>query len=285
MAGRAEYVLAKDRQNQQVVARNHVRTLRKSSSPQVHVLFQMHKERQSLVAISRHLRMAPCIVARVFLEFANKVPKPNIYKALLASLEDEASELLSARLQKELRDCVVADVHCSPLCDRVRRSEGDEYEHMMILRLFQRNIPFENEHMLRERGLAKTPDALLLVPIQVKSHDGSWHLVQWIDSKAMAHEAGTENEAQHIAQAHAYVNRFGPGMLLYWMGMDSAAASEIHDVLMLDHIPTDIRVPGEVSASVPDQCAPAVFPIVNTTVRREYTADGLPCSHVSWLEE
>ncbi|KDO31958.1 hypothetical protein SPRG_03173 [Saprolegnia parasitica CBS 223.65] len=279
-AERAEFALAKERQAQQVLARSHVRQLRKANSPQIHTLFQMHKEKAPLLAISQHLRMAPCLVARVFLEFSNKVPKANIYKALLATLDDETAEHgLSGRLRAELRACVVADVHCSPLCDRIRRSEGDEYEHMMILRLHQLGIPFENEHMLRERGLAKTPDALLLAPIQVRTRDGRWHLVQWIDSKAMAHESATENEAQHIAQAHAYVNRFGPGMLLYWMGVEADVAT-IPDVLMVDHIPSEIRMPG-ITASAPLTLSDGTsFSTQDGHIRREFNADGVPCSYV-----
>jgi Protein of unknown function TPD sequence-motif len=38
---------------------------------------------------------------------------------------------------------------------------------------------------MRERGLAKTPDILLPVPIAVKDSTGDWHIVKWIDSKAM----------------------------------------------------------------------------------------------------
>ncbi|OQS03686.1 hypothetical protein THRCLA_03998 [Thraustotheca clavata] len=276
----AERALAWDRQQQQVGARNHVRLLRKANSLQMTTLFSMHKEKRSLLLISQHLKMAPCIVARVFLEFGGQIAKPNIYKALLSTVEEDASTYLSGRLLKEVRECVLNDVHCSPLCDRIRRSEGDEYEHMMILRLYQLGIPFENEHMLRERGLAKTPDALLLVPIQVKGKDGNWHLVQWIDSKAMAHETGTENEAQHIAQAHAYVNRFGPGMLLYWMGMDDTVV-DIPDVMVVDEIPTDIRLPGQQLIDGKKQDPERTkYDIQAADIRVERNEDGIPCSYL-----
>ncbi|RHY28507.1 hypothetical protein DYB32_005922 [Aphanomyces invadans] len=214
-------------------------------------MVNMHAQNQSLAAISRRLRMAPCIVARTYLEHVEEVDKSKIYKLLLSTvvMSDDNSgnhlPALSTRLRGELRECVEDDVHCSPLCDRIRRSEGDEYEHLMVLQLTQLGIPFENEHMLRERGLAKTPDALLVVPIQVKVND-TWHVVQWIDSKAMAHEAGTENEAQHTAQAHAYVNRFGPGMLVYWHGVGSdRTTSPSDDVIVVDAIPPTFLFPGQ----------------------------------------
>ena len=38
---------------------------------------------------------------------------------------------------------------------------------------------------MRQRGLAKTPDVLLETPIAVKDPDGRWHVVTWIDSKAL----------------------------------------------------------------------------------------------------
>jgi Protein of unknown function TPD sequence-motif len=48
-----------------------------------------------------------------------------------------------------------------------------------------RGIHYEAETAMRERGLAKTPDILLPVPVAVKDSTGDWHIVKWIDSKAM----------------------------------------------------------------------------------------------------
>ncbi|RQM31299.1 hypothetical protein B5M09_002039 [Aphanomyces astaci] len=260
------------------------------------MMLNMHAQDHSLVAISRRLRMAPCIVARTFLEHVEGVDKSKIYKLLLSTLtpDDDINSNnlnnlppLSTRLRRELRECVEEDVHCSPLCDRVRRSEGDEYEHLMVLRLTQLGIPFENEHMLRERGLAKTPDALLVVPIQVKVGD-TWHVVQWIDSKAMAHEVGTENETQHIAQAHAYVNRFGPGMLVYWLGVGRDHAPAMDDVMLVDHLPPAFLFPGQTSKEVSKLHAPDVasngttFLFEPTHVITTRDDDGLPSTVVSF---
>ncbi|KAF0700246.1 Aste57867_9201 [Aphanomyces stellatus] len=289
----AEYALAKSRQHQQILARNHVRQLKKPNSPQLQTVVNMHAQNHSLVAISRHLRMAPCIVARVFLEVIQNIDKSKIYKLLLSTLDDadatqpssSSHRLIGDRLRRELRECVEQDVDCSPLCDRVRRSEGDEYEHMMVLRLTQLGIPFENEHMLRERGLAKTPDALLLVPMLVKVQD-TWHIVQWIDSKAMAHEKGTENETQHIAQAHAYVNRFGPGMLVYWMGIEAGHPPATHeDVVVADHIPTEFMFPGQKQLKAKDTTATPIetsFALEPMHVETSRDDQGIPCSIVSF---
>ena len=48
-----------------------------------------------------------------------------------------------------------------------------------------RGIDFEAESAMRLRGLSKTPDVLLTIPAAVRDTEGTWHVVTWIDSKAM----------------------------------------------------------------------------------------------------
>ena len=51
--------------------------------------------------------------------------------------------------------------------------------------LLPRGIPFETESSLRIRGAYKTPDVRLIVPMAMQGPKGSWHIITWIDSKAM----------------------------------------------------------------------------------------------------
>jgi hypothetical protein len=48
-----------------------------------------------------------------------------------------------------------------------------------------RGVPFETESSLRTRGAYKTPDVRLIVPMAMKGPTGSWHVITWMDSKAM----------------------------------------------------------------------------------------------------
>ncbi|KAG5185528.1 hypothetical protein JKP88DRAFT_207807 [Tribonema minus] len=77
-----------------------------------------------------------------------------------------------------------------------------------------RGVPFQAESAMRERGMAKTPDVMLLVPIAVRDGAGGWHIVTWIDSKAMFGYPDAVEE--QLPQLLGYVNRYGPGMVLYW---------------------------------------------------------------------
>lgn len=77
---------------------------------------------------------------------------------------------------------------------------GAEYEYLLLETLRNRQLVYESEDTLREKGLSKTPDVRLLLPIGVKNpKTGQLQVVNWIDSKAMfgdrhAHE--TENASQ-----------------------------------------------------------------------------------------
>ena len=72
-----------------------------------------------------------------------------------------------------------------------------------------------SEEQLRTRGEAKTPDALLPVPILVDGHQ-----VHWIDSKATFGDV--ESHSEYAAQFCGYVNRFAGGLVIYWFGYDES---------------------------------------------------------------
>lgn len=137
-------------------------------------------------------------------------------------------------------------------------------------------MPFEDEETLRARGLPKTPDVRLLVPLGLVDREGKvgsvvcvvqltgWsvqggevhptkppplhprqqpaqhHVVNWIDSKAMYGSRETYL-SEVLPQVTRYVNRFGPGCVVFWWGFDAgirALPSARHDdVVLLDDFP------------------------------------------------
>jgi hypothetical protein len=103
-------------------------------------------------------------------------------------------------------------------------------------------IAFESEKELQQRGYAKTPDVHLPVPIGVHvtdPHTGQTavKIIHWIDSKAMYGDAETHH-SHNRPQMEAYVNRFGPGLVIYWFGLHPALLqSDIAHVLVSDCFP------------------------------------------------
>lgn len=73
------------------------------------------------------------------------------------------------------------------------------------------------------KGWAKTPDVKLKLPIGVVDGAGKARVVNWIDSKAMFGDPDT-HFAQNGDQLRGYVNRFGPGLVLYWFGCVESVA-------------------------------------------------------------
>jgi len=115
------------------------------------------------------------------------------------------------RWVQELYACIHADQYNSPYHDNIKHLTGRSYEHLLESYLSHLNIPFQSESHSRTSGAARTPDTLLLTPILVHGH-----VVCWIDSKA---QFGDElAKRTHLeTQLRAYVNRYGKGMVIYWM--------------------------------------------------------------------
>ncbi|CAH0482161.1 unnamed protein product [Peronospora belbahrii] len=103
----------------------------------------------------------------------------------------------------------------------------EEYTRVM------QELVFESEDMLREKGLFKTPDVRLLLSIGVKdSNTGQLHVITWTDSKAIC-----------VAAARI-VNRYGPGMVIYWFGY-VAQLSFNGGIFITDSFPSHILLPGD----------------------------------------
>lgn len=66
------------------------------------------------------------------------------------------------------------------------------------------------------------------VPICIKGAGGQWHMVHWLDSKASFGDDRTHTQ-QMEGQYATYVNRYGPGCVIYWFGfIDGLSVSVQH---------------------------------------------------------
>jgi len=116
---------------------------------------------------------------------------------------------------------------------------------------------FETEADLRNKGKAKTPDVLLLIPMMTKyslrsitgkivCEDVVASNINWIDSKAIFADEITFNENK-VEQFQGYVNRYGRGMVIYWHGFVDSVVSDItndnESIVVVDHFPDEWRFP------------------------------------------
>ncbi|POM68227.1 Zinc finger, C2H2 [Phytophthora palmivora] len=209
---------------------------------------------ETMCHIARSVAFSPCMMARLLLDAKYGWSKTTISNFFKEAMKDESeietdtnrrglSEDEFGRVMREIRECIDEDVHCSPLADRIRHNLGLEYEYLLLETLRNRQLVFESEDMLREKGLSKTPDVRLLLPIGIKDpNSGQLHVVNWIDSKAMFGDRHT-HETENANQLQGYVNRYGPGMVIYWFGHVARLSSD-SDILIADAFPREISLPG-----------------------------------------
>ena len=99
-------------------------------------------------------------------------------------------------------------------------------------------------------GQSKTPDVRLPLPISKRCYF-FWSTliivlriggagvrgrpVLWIESKASFGDPNSHKK--NLEQFRGYVNRFGPGMVLYWFGFVDSLAGDHKDILLADNFP------------------------------------------------
>jgi hypothetical protein len=148
------------------------------------------------------------------------------------------------RLLREIRHCEEEDSDYSPPMDRIRHTSGLEYEFKLQRELSALGVLFEAEDDLRNRGFHKTPDILLPIPIGFIFPDQSEQkprIIRWIDSKAMFGDVHTHVN-DNKDQIQGYVNRYGPGMVIYWFGFMPSISNAYPDVYVTSEIPVDSLV-------------------------------------------
>eukprot|EP00877_Chromochloris_zofingiensis_P001620 jgi/Chrzof1/11459/Cz05g37120.t1 len=203
-----------------------------------------YKQGDDLLDICGSVDFPPCLMIRRMLEYILKLSKqrvsdilknPGLLHNATYIAAEEADVQLLARLQADIVRCVRADRSYSPFSDMARTLAGLEHEAALYEALSTANIAHWSEEQLREQGLFKTPDAWLQVPIAVRGYDGQWHVVHWIDSKASFGDDRTHSQ-QLEGQYRTYLNRYGPGMVIYWFGFIAELADD-GEVLIMDKFP------------------------------------------------
>jgi hypothetical protein len=200
--------------------------------------FQAGAELVDLALAGQH---SPYLLARSVTERVVLGPSGGAGAQSVAARKREVTRLMrrpeaiaDERLRAQVRECVARDPCFSPLFDRARDVAGDEFEYMLERELAARGIAFQSEHQLRDQGMAKTPDVKLDVPIGVLGPRGEPRVLFWVDSKAMFGDPHAH--ALNRAQLEGYVNRYGPGAVLYWHGFVEELNSD-PTILLLERVP------------------------------------------------
>jgi hypothetical protein len=186
---------------------------------------------ESLVGLARSVGAPPTKLARLVLEAHLGASRGREVGALLRN----PSALADARLRAEVAAAVEADALAGPYADAARRLIGLEYEQLLEQKLRAIGVPFLTEGDLRARGDAKTPDALLAVPLLVRGR-----VVNWVDSKATFGDAASH--AEYRAQFSSYLHRFDAGLVLYWFGYDADVDDDPRVLLAADLRPSECVV-------------------------------------------
>ena len=195
-------------------------------------LTRLLTNRESIVALAKSLHFPPYMLVRYLIKHGN------LFNDKRKKLVGTAAHTIDdPRIRRAIQQAAAADTYCSPAADIVRLNVGIEYEYILQQKLQQLGIAFQSEDQMRDEGRSKTPDIRLIVPIAiVDEQNKSVHVINWIDSKAMFGDPYTHNENKN--QLQGYVNRYGPGMVIYWFDFVDVLNNDV-DILMCKDFPSE----------------------------------------------
>jgi hypothetical protein len=145
----------------------------------------------------------------------------------------ETHLIKNERLAAELFSCCINDDDFGPSIEFIKNSIGTEYELKLGRILKEKKIVFQTEDQLRKKGFDKTPDFKLEVPICIKDK-----IINWVESKASFGDPQNHQE-YYEAQYKGYINRFGPGLVIYWFGFVKDLIDKSSSILVMDNFPSN----------------------------------------------
>lgn len=179
---------------------------------------------ESIIDVALSVGWSPYLLARAAV--ARAMHCEGDKKALSAFMR-APERIVDGALRGAAKDAMAADPFVSPAVDGAKARVGALYERHLEALLDAARIPYSSESSLRELGAAKTPDVLLNAPIGVVHPvTGAAVLVNWIDSKGLFGDS-TTHMASVMPQAQAYANRYGPGIIVYWLGCEATLCDSV----------------------------------------------------------
>ncbi|XP_023709855.1 protein C15orf41 homolog isoform X2 [Cryptotermes secundus] len=194
-----------------------------------------------MLRLAEEIDLSPALLARMILEkFYEKHSEEGAEpatKSFLTKLMKDTTLIKDKDLAYEIYLCVVYDDQYGAITDCVKHSLGQEYEFRLQRMVKDLNIPFRDEEHLRRHGYDKTPDIKLEIPFAV---DG--FVVNWIESKALFGDEEGHN-TYFKDQYLSYWNRFGPGLVIYWLGfIETLELRTEKCIIIREDFPTNITL-------------------------------------------
>ncbi|XP_058123723.1 CDAN1-interacting nuclease 1 [Anopheles ziemanni] len=189
------------------------------------------KAHDILLKMSIKLRVPSLVLCRIFL--AKRYPYST--RAEIAEMLRIPDVIGDSLLAVNVGYCLYSEIMDGPITDAIRRCIGEEYE--VRLKKFAREagMVFYDERDLRRTGYDKTPDLKLAVPFLFRGQ-----VINWIESKASFGDV--DSHKRYIKdQLTSYGNRFGSGLVIYWLGFIETIADCPENgnyVLVTDQFPT-----------------------------------------------
>ncbi len=120
-------------------------------------------------------------------------------------------DIQDERLKKEILDVYLADFVYSPWANKQQHERGEWGEELLTDWLDKHDISYKTEEDLRG-DYPKTPDCLFDEPVKING----WE-INWIESKASFGDS-VEIRKNIKGQLDPYLDLFGEGMVVYWLG-------------------------------------------------------------------
>jgi hypothetical protein len=182
-----------------------------SSYPSDHLYRLHHEDGKSIKDLGTTFNLPELVIARILLKFYfPQVSPTQIFRD---------SNLIEGipNLKLEVDEALKTDFEHSPSMDQIKNDLGRAYEEKIRLWLQSNSIPFYEEKEERAKGVPKTPDFRLILPIAISldANNDSMHVITWLESKAMFGDPKAD-AGYHKEQYRPYWNRFGPGLVIYW---------------------------------------------------------------------
>uniref|UniRef100_A0A1B0DPN0 CDAN1-interacting nuclease 1 n=1 Tax=Phlebotomus papatasi TaxID=29031 RepID=A0A1B0DPN0_PHLPP len=182
-----------------------------------------------LLDMAVKVRFSPVGLARLLLA---EMFKGSRTKNEVSNMVKNPYLIPDAALGANVRKCLFNDNYDGPISDFIRRFMGEEYEIRLKQMAKDAGLVFNDEGDLRRTGYDKTPDLKLAIPCLYRGTP-----IHWIESKALFGDAA--NHEKYVReQLSCYRNRFGAGIVIYWMGyVDSVADTDASMIFVRDSFP------------------------------------------------